>query len=112
MAGCSWQAERPGRYSFGERRLLVDTAELPEMDGAAAGLPGSLGLGLGPDLGREPGRREVCSSETAAAVAAQTEGLRAEGCILLKEGGRVSLIHPREKSTTLQHNTTAFLVKC
>lgn len=30
----------------------------------------------------------MCSSETAAAVvAAQAEGLRAEGCILLKDGG-------------------------
>lgn len=52
MAGYSWQAERPGRYSFGGRRLLADTAALPEMDGAAAGHPGSLGLGPGLDLGR------------------------------------------------------------
>lgn len=112
MACCSWQAERPGRYSFGERRLLVDTAELPEMDGAAAGHPESLGLKL--DLGREPGRREVCSSETVAAVAVegQAEGLPAEGYIQLKEGGRVSLIYSREKGATFQHNKAAFLVKC
>lgn len=40
----------------------------------------------------------MCSSETAAAVAVagQAEGLRAEGCILLQEGGRVSLIHSRD----------------
>lgn len=66
----------------------MDTAGLPEMDGAAAaGHPGSLGLGLRLEQGRRPGRTEVCSSETAAAVAAAglAEGLRAEGCILQKQ---------------------------
>lgn len=84
-AGCSWQAGRPGRYSFGEGRFLVGTAGLPEMDGVAAGHPGSLELGLG----LEPGRMKERSSGTAAAVAAaaaavvgQAEGLRAECCIL------------------------------
>lgn len=62
----------------------MDTAGLPEADGAAAGHPGNLGLGLGLDQGQEPGRREVRSSETAAAEAAggQAEGLQAEGCNL------------------------------
>lgn len=87
VAGCSWQAGRPGRYSFGRGRLLVDTAGLPEADGAAAGRPGNLGLGL--DQGQEPGRREVRSSETAAAeaVVGQVEELQAESYILLKEEG-------------------------
>lgn len=72
-------------YSFGEGRLL-DTAGLPELDGAAAGHPGNPELELEPELDRrlEPGRREVRSSETAAAVAVvgQAEGHRAECCIL------------------------------
>lgn len=60
----------------------MDTAGLPEMDGAAAGHPGSLELEL--DRRLEPGRREERSSETAAAaeaVVGQAEGLRAESCI-------------------------------
>lgn len=65
----------------------MDTAGLPEMDEAAAGHPGS--PGLGPERGQEPGRREARSSGTAAAaVVDRAEGLRAEGCILLREGGR------------------------
>ena len=101
-AGCSWQAVRPGRYSFGEGRFLVDTAGLPEMDGAAAGHPGSLELGSDQEL--EPGRREVRSSETAAAAAAvaevgQAEGLQAECCILQRgrEGGGVFNLSYRGK---------------
>lgn len=89
----------PGRYSFGEGRLLVDTAGLPVLDGAAAGHPGSPELEL--ERGQKPGRREQGSSGTAAAAAAagRAEGLRAECCILQREGGRngVSLIHPREE---------------
>lgn len=92
VANCSWQAERPGRYSFGEGRLLEGTAGLPEMDGLAAGHPGSLQLGQGQGL--EPGRREERSSETAAVAAAvgaeedRAGGLRAECCILRGERGR------------------------
>lgn len=74
----------------------MDTAGLPEMDGVAAGHPGS--LQLEPGLGLEPGRREERSSETAAAAAVgQAEGLRADCCILQREQGRegVSLIHCR-----------------
>lgn len=66
----------------------MDTAGLPELDGAAAGHPGS--PELEPDRELEPGRREARSSETAAAAVAvvgQAEGLRAEGCILQREGG-------------------------
>lgn len=82
-AGCSWQAGRPGRYSFGAGRFLAGTAGLPEMDAAVeapAGHPGS----LEPAPGSEPGRREEGSSGTAAAAAAAAavvglaEGLRAE----------------------------------
>lgn len=70
----------------------MDTAGLPEMDEAAAGLPGSPGLGL--DRGQEPGRREAHSSGTAAAVAVvdQAEGLQAEGCILLRKAGRKTFL--------------------
>lgn len=57
----------------------MDTAGLPEMDGAAADHPESLALGS--DQERKPGRREACSFETVAAVVGQAEGLRAEGCI-------------------------------
>lgn len=93
VASCSWQAERPGRYSFGEGRLLEGTAGLPEMDGVAAGHPGSLQLEQGQKP--EPGRRVERSSETAAAVGAvevQAGGLQAEYCILqgeqIREEGR------------------------
>lgn len=62
-------------------------AGLPEMDGAAAGHPGSPELEPELDRGPEPGRREVRSSETAAAAAVvgQAEELRAERCILQRE---------------------------
>lgn len=86
MAGCSWQAGTPGRYSFGEGRCLAGTAGLPETDGAAAGRPGSPAPGRGP--GPEPGMMEGRSSGTAAAgaaVAGQAEGLRAECCILHRQ---------------------------
>lgn len=75
----------------------MDTAGLPEMDGVAAGHPGS--LELQPGRGPGPGRREAHSSDTAAAAAAavvgQAEGLQAECCILRREQGieGVSLIH-------------------
>lgn len=66
----------------------MDTVGLPEMDEVAAGHPES--PELVPDQGPEPGRREVRSSETAAAAAVvgRAEGLRAECCILQKEGER------------------------
>lgn len=90
VASCSWQAESPGRYSFGEGRLLEGTAGLPEMDGVAAGHPGSLHPEQGQGL--EPGRRWERSSETAAVAVGAEEvpaaGLRAEYCILQGEGGR------------------------
>lgn len=87
VASCSWQAERPGRYSFGEGRLLEGTAGLPEMGGVAAGHPGSPQRERDQDQEPEPepGRREERSSETAAAVGAeevQAGGLQAEYCIL------------------------------
>lgn len=65
----------------------MDTAGLPEVDGVAAGHPGS--LQLEPGRGLEPGRREERSSETAAAAAAvgQAEGLQADCCILQREQG-------------------------
>lgn len=87
-AGCSWQAGRPGRYSFGEGRFLVDTAALPEMDGVAAVLPESLELEQGQGL--EPGRREERNSDivAAGAVGGQAEGLQAECYILWREKGR------------------------
>lgn len=89
-AGCSWQAGRPGRYSFGEGRFLVDTAGLPEMDGVAAALPESLELEQGQGL--EPGRREERNSDIVAAgagaVGGQAEGLQAECYILWREKGR------------------------
>lgn len=89
-AGCSWQAGRPGRYSFGEGRFLVDTAGLPEMDGVAAALPESLELEQGQGL--EPGRREERNSDIVAAgagaVGGQAEGLQAERYILWREKGR------------------------
>lgn len=92
VANCSWQAERPGRYSFGEGRLLEGTAGLLEMDGVAAGHPGSLQLEQ--DQEPEPGRREERSSGTAAAAVGAEEvqagGLRAEYCILQGERGRNS----------------------
>lgn len=71
----------------------MDTAGLPESDGAAAGHPGSPELEL--DRGLELGRREAHSFETAAAavaVAGRAEGLRAaEWGILQRERGRESL---------------------
>lgn len=85
VACCSWQAGRPGRYSFAEGRLLVDIVELPEVDGVAAALPETQESGQ--DQRQEPGRWVEGSSETAAAAAAvegQAEGLQAESCILLK----------------------------
>lgn len=88
-AGCSWQAGRPGRYSFGEGRFPAGTAGLPEMDAAAAGPAGHPGS-LEPAPGSEPGRREERSSETvvaaaavaAAAVVGLVGGHRAECCSL------------------------------
>lgn len=94
VACCSWQAERPGRYSFGLGRLLEGTAGLPEMDGVAAEHPGSLQREQG--QGPEPGKREGRSSETAAVGAAEDQagGLQAEYCILWgerwREEGRIS----------------------
>ena len=80
----------------------MDTAGLPEMDGAAAGHPGIRELGSDREL--EPGRQEARSSETAAAAeaeAGQAEGLQAECCILQRgrEEGRECLqfILQREK---------------
>lgn len=70
----------------------MDTVGLPVAGGFAAGHPGS--PGLGPGQGQGPGRREGRSSETAAAaavavaVADRAEELRAEDCILLRDGGR------------------------
>lgn len=89
-AGCSWQAGRPGRYSFGEGRFPAGTAGLPEMDAAAAGPAGHPGS-LQPAPGWEPGRREERSSGTVAAAAAAAAaaavvglagGLQAECCSL------------------------------
>lgn len=112
VANCSWQAGRPGRYSFGEGRLLEGTAGLPEMDGLAAGHPGSLQLGQGQGL--ELGRREERSSETAAAAVGAEEdragGLRAECCILRGERGRKEgfwIFFPKkcEQQFILQHSS-------
>lgn len=79
----------------------MDTAGLPEMDGAAAGHPGSPELESDPDRGLvEPGRREARSSETAAAaeaVADRAEGLRAERCNLQREERTESLSHLTSK---------------
>lgn len=80
----------------------MDTAGLPEMDGAAAGHPGSRELGSDREL--EPGRQEARSSETAAAAAAevgQAEGLQAECCILQRgrAGGSVFNLFYREKKS-------------
>lgn len=62
----------------------MDTAGLPEMDGAAAARPGSQKLGS--DQEAEPGRRAEGSFETVAVVGQagglQAEGLQAGGCIL------------------------------
>lgn len=66
--------------SFVVGMLLVGTAGCPEVDGsAAAAHPGILLLALHQEL--EPARREEHSFGTAA-----VEGLRAEGCIQLREG--------------------------
>lgn len=68
--------------SFGVGMLLVGTAGCPEVDGsAAAAHPGILLLALHQEL--EPARREEHSFGTAAVA---VEGLRAEGCIQLREG--------------------------
>lgn len=107
-AGCSWQAGRPGRYSFGEGRFLVDTAALPEMDGVAAALPESLELEQGQGL--EPGRREEHNSDIVAAgagaVGGQAEGLQTECYILWREKGReefsFNLLHGRKGYATTQ----------
>lgn len=87
-AGCSWQAGRPGRYSFGEGRFPAGTAGLPETDAAVAGPAGHPGS-LEPAPESEPGRREERSSGTAVAAAAAAAavvglavGLRAECCSL------------------------------
>lgn len=89
------QAGRPGRYSFGEGRLPEDTAELPELEGAAAVRPGSPGPGPDQEQEQEPGRRGVGSFGTAAvaavAVVGQAGGLRAGGCTLLRDRGKTFL---------------------
>lgn len=90
----------------------MDTAGLPEMDGVAAGHPGS--LELQPGRGPEPGRREARSSDTAAAAAAvvgQAEGLQAECCILQREQGSegVSLIHCRVENKKSYFTTQQLL---